>query len=329
MGIFNSKLETKWFPEFVEKEVPSLEGKTVVVTGTTTGLGFIFAKTTIEKGAEHLLLLNRPSERANQAEKELKELAGDKTTVEQISCDLQDFASVREAASQIKKKYNAIDVLCLNAGIMAFEDKATKDGYDVQMQTNHLSHFLLTKELYPLLKKAKELRGEARVVSHTSMSRTNPANMLDRKYLEKNGGNLGGDKDGWAMKGPKWDRYQQSKLANSAFSQELARRLESSGIKAVLAHPGYSSTNLQTTSKGMSGIMWTVNMGQTVEDGTMPLLSACYLPTENGDFWHPTQRSEFLGPAKKMPIDDLSKDPKNGKLLWEMSEEACGKFEIS
>lgn len=87
-------------------------------------------------------MLNRSSARAEAAQTTVKDVAdASKTTIDSIACDLQDFASVREAAATIKKNYSEVDVLCNNAGVMALPDKATKDGYDVQMQTNHLSHF--------------------------------------------------------------------------------------------------------------------------------------------------------------------------------------------
>ena len=116
-----------------------------------------------------------------------------------------------------------IDVLCCNAGIMAIHDEATKDGYDVQMQVNHLSHFLLAKELMPLLEKAAAKRHRARIITHSSSARFSPANMsgkLAAKYFGKNGGDLGGD-GGWG----RWMRYHQTKLANAVFAAELDRRL--------------------------------------------------------------------------------------------------------
>jgi NAD(P)-dependent dehydrogenase (short-subunit alcohol dehydrogenase family) len=194
MGVSSSKphfVESKWFTEF-EERLPSLEGKTVAVTGCTTGTGYIVARTAARKGAENVLLLNRPSERATKAEESLKS-EGTKSNIETIPCDLQDLESVKKAATAIKAKYGAIDVLCNNAGVMALEDKPTKDGYDVQIQTNHLSHFLLTKELFPLLKRAAELRGQARVAHHSSIARHSQGKNLEAKYFEKNGGNLGGD----------------------------------------------------------------------------------------------------------------------------------------
>ncbi|GKY97626.1 hypothetical protein MPSEU_000721000 [Mayamaea pseudoterrestris] len=329
-----SKPQTKWFPEFKEK-LPSLENKTIAITGCTSGTGFILARTSIEKGAKNVLLLNRPSERATKAEAELKTYVkeGSTTNIETIPCDLQDMESVKSAANQIKAKYEAIDVLCNNAGVMALEDMATKDGYDIQMQTNHLSHFLLTKELYPLLKRAKELHGEARVVHHSSIARYGAS--LKAEYFGKNGGNLGGN--GSTMQnhlfgGGRWERYHQTKLANSVFTAALKERFGDSGIKAVVAAPGVASTNLQTTSAQNGGMenLFIMKMSQSAEDGSMPLHAACFDPsTENGDFWEPGKFFKWYGPAVKVAWDKGSASESNRLLLWEESEKACGKFEVN
>jgi NAD(P)-dependent dehydrogenase (short-subunit alcohol dehydrogenase family) len=338
MGVSTSKphpIESKWFPEFEEK-LPSLEGKTVAITGCTSGTGLVVAKTCVKKQAKNVLMLNRSSDRATKAEEEVKTLVkdGQDTHVETIPCDLQDFESVREAARTIKSKYEAVDVLCNNAGVMALDDIATKDGYDVQSQTNHLSHFLLTKELFPLLKRAGELRGEARIVHHSSMARMGPP--LEAKYFEKNGGNLGGDGNSVFFGGAKWKRYHQTKLANTVMTVELAKRLEgtSTGIKAAVAAPGLAATNLQVTTAqtgGMSGSsMWIMRMAQSAEDGSMPILAACFDPsTSSGDMWEPSLRGKMVGPAVKVKHDKNSLDPEQGKMLWEKSEAAVGKFEIS
>jgi NAD(P)-dependent dehydrogenase (short-subunit alcohol dehydrogenase family) len=84
-----------------------------------------------------------------------------------IDCDLQDLASVKSAVDIIKSKYDVIDVLVNNAGVMALKDYATIDGFDIQMQTNIISHFFITKELFPLLKKSTG----ARIINHSSMAR--------------------------------------------------------------------------------------------------------------------------------------------------------------
>merc|ERR1719220_2740027 len=135
-------------------------------------------------------MLNRVSERAEEALLELRRRTEDADPqVDLLPCDLMSFAAVREAAQKLKEELGSsgLDVLCNNAGIMATKDEATVDGCDTQMQTNHLSHYLLTAEVWPLLEKAAELRGEARVVNHSSGARIGPP--LEKQYLEKNGGN--------------------------------------------------------------------------------------------------------------------------------------------
>mmetsp|Transcript_10044 Transcript_10044/g.36695 ORF Transcript_10044/g.36695 Transcript_10044/m.36695 type:complete len:256 (-) Transcript_10044:604-1371(-) len=210
---------TKWFPKFVAG-LPSMEGKTVVLTGTTTGCGKIASRVLLDKGAR-VICLNRKSERATKFLEDCRAAFPD-ATVDGVDCDLQSFQSVREAASQVKSMLGSegsIDVLCNNAGVMAMKDVATADGYDVQMQVNHLSHFLLTKELFPLISNAAAAKGEARIVNHSSIARSTPKKPLEAKSLEKEGGKLGGD-----GKMATWTRYQQTKLANCLFTYGLRDR---------------------------------------------------------------------------------------------------------
>eukprot|EP00587_Corethron_hystrix_P008076 CAMPEP_0113301888 /NCGR_PEP_ID=MMETSP0010_2-20120614/2924_1 /TAXON_ID=216773 ORGANISM="Corethron hystrix, Strain 308" /NCGR_SAMPLE_ID=MMETSP0010_2 /ASSEMBLY_ACC=CAM_ASM_000155 /LENGTH=337 /DNA_ID=CAMNT_0000155575 /DNA_START=6 /DNA_END=1019 /DNA_ORIENTATION=+ /assembly_acc=CAM_ASM_000155 len=337
MGVSSSKpldIASKWFPEF-EKNLPSLEGKTVCITGCTSGTGYIVARTAIRKNASNVVLLNRSSSRATKAEELLKEelkASSSCSNVETISCDLQDFESVKAAASAIKSKFESVDVLCNNAGIMALEDKATKDGYDIQIQTNHLSHFLLTNELFPLLKIAAETKGDARVCNHSSVARYGKD--LESKYFEKNGGNLGGNGSSVILGGARWVRYQQSKLANSVFSSAMTDRVDNiSGFKSVCAHPGLSATNLQTTTAqdgGMGSVgLWFMRMAQSQEDGSMPIIAACFDPsTTNGSFWGPSLRQQFIGPAKMFEYDKPSLNQASKNMLWEKSEAACSEFKI-
>eukprot|EP00055_Hartaetosiga_balthica_P009500 m.37979 g.37979 ORF g.37979 m.37979 type:complete len:333 (+) comp6771_c0_seq2:80-1078(+) len=318
----------KWFNAF-RAELPSMEGKTVVITGTTSGTGFIGAKAMGELGAR-VLLLNRPSERATSSLEKLKESAGEDHFV-QVDCDLQSFTSVRSAIDQVKSmcESSGIDVLCCNAGIMAVDDTATEDGFDVQMQTNHLSHFLLAKELMPLLEKAAETRGEARVMTHSSESRKRPSTPLEAKYYGKNGGNLGGNSASMFFSGAKWERYHQTKLANIVFSLALHEKLQAkhSKVKSLVVHPGLSSTSLQVKTTGMSLTGLIMSMSQSAEDGTMPLLHACCAnDVESGDFYGP---KGLTGPVVKLEPESLCTNPVSLATLWEASEEAIGdKFEI-
>ena len=180
-----SQIETKHLTSVLEQHTRSMKGKTVAITGTTSGTGYVCARELAKLGAT-VLLLNRQSARADEALAKLQSEVPD-GRFEAITCDLQDFDSVRAAAAEIKSRHNRLDVLCNNAGVMALPDQATKDGYDVQMQTNSISPFLLTKELFPLLKASDD----GRVVSHTSMARLGPPH--EAKYFSKSGGDLGGD----------------------------------------------------------------------------------------------------------------------------------------
>jgi len=329
------KIETKWFHDFASK-LPSLEGKVVLVTGCTSGTGFVAAQTMAKKGA-HVVMLNRKSGRAEEAEKKLLEEApGSKVT--SVECDLQSFESVRGCAEKLKAMFGdtGIDVLCNNAGVMALADEATKDGYDVQMQTNHLSHFLLTKELFPLLEKGAQMRGEARIVNHSSGARAQPNKVLDAKYLGKNGGNLGGNGSSMIFGGARWQRYHQTKLANAVFTLGLADRLTAanSKVKALVCAPGLASTNLQVTTNQNDGMSetWVMRYAQSAEDGTMPLLQCCAGEgVANGDFYEPTKKAMGMratGPPAKFDLEKICTKEESRKILWEESEKACGVFTI-
>lgn len=209
-----------------KEDLPSLAGKTVAITGTTSGLGYALARVAITKNAALVLLLNRESERSKKSGEELRKYldSGDntlpKTVIKTIPCDLMDLGSVKTAAEEVKravKSYGGLDVLCNNAGIMAFNDDRTKDGFDVQMQTNVLSHFLLTSLVYPSIKDAADKRGEARVVTQSSSAREFSSS-LDGKYFEKcDEGTLGGD-SAWFLtqvvfgKGGPWARCEYTNI---------------------------------------------------------------------------------------------------------------------
>lgn len=374
MGGFASKpsaydtpvdVPSKYFKDF-EATLPSMRGKTVVITGCTTGCGFVAARTMAHAGAD-VYLLNRPSERAVEAEKSIAMEAlnavssppasptrspaaggvgspsklvrslslGNGGVITSVDCDLADFDSVRRAASIVSRKCagSGVDVLCNNAGVMALPDVATKDGYDVQMQTNHLSHFLLTRELTPALEKAAELRGEARVVNHSSGARNIPRKGLEAKYFGENGGDLGGDGASMLFMGARWVRYGQTKLANAAFTVELDRRLRAKGskVRAVVATPGFAATNLQVTTAKSGGFhdAWIFKrMAQSAEDGSIPLLTCMASPgVESGGLYEPA-KMRLYGPAKKFALEKTSVDESAGAMLWEESEKAVGAFEV-
>ncbi len=322
-------IETKYLPEVLRNHSQDMTGKVVAITGTTSGTGYVCAREVAKKGAA-VILLNRKSDRSENALQKLRdEVPGGK--FDPVECDLQSFNSIRNAMERIKEKYESIDVLVNNAGVMALRDEATEDGYDVQMQTNVLSHFLITKELFPLLRKSKQ----ARIVNHTSMARL--GGPLASDYFEKKGGNLGGDgtaQENANFQGPRWERYHQTKLANCTFTYGLKQKLEKADIKNVLpllAHPGLAKTSLQVTTAadgGMDGNAAFMSMAQSAEDGAAGIIRAAMDPgVKPGDFFGPSGQG-WNGFPELLTPEDLLLDESNISVNWEGCEKAVGRFDI-
>jgi len=311
------QVPTEHLENTLKNHSQDMTGKVVAITGTTSGTGYVCAREVAKKGAT-VILLNRSSERA---ENSLAQLNKEVPTgnFDSIVCDLQNFDSVRKAMETVKSKYEVIDVLVNNAGVMALKDQATSDGFDVQIQTNVLSHFLVTKELYPLMLKSKQ----ARIVNHSSMARLGPP--LEAKYFEANGGNLGGDgteEENMNFKGPRWLRYHQTKLANAAFTYGLKNQFEKAGVSNVislLAHPGLALTELQVTTAadgGMDGNSDFMNQAQSAEDGATGIIRAAMDPeAKSGNFYGPTAGWKGF-PDLLTPEEELYSES-NIKINWE------------
>ena len=325
----SDQIETVHLNDVVSNHSKDMTNKVVVITGTTSGTGFVCAREVARKGAT-VVLLNRESERSAKALEELR-TAVPNGSFDPVTCDLQDFTSVGKATELIKARYNVIDVLVNNAGVMALRDQSTGDGYDVQMQTNVLSHFKITKELFPLLKKSTE----ARVVNHSSMARL--GGPLESEYYAKKGGDLGGDgteEENLSFQGPRWQRYHQTKLANATFTYGLMKKLEDAKITNViplLAHPGLAKTKLQVTTAGdggMDGNAEFMGMAQSAEDGAAGIIRASMDPdVKPGDFFGPSGEG-WRGFPELLTPEDLLLDDANIKTNWAGCEEAVGAFDF-
>ena len=334
MAYAKPNVPSKFYPKFVEA-MPDLTGKTFVITGTTTGTGNVAARTISSKGGR-VLMLNRKSTRSDSAQQEIA-AAYPNADVQTIECDLQSFASVQSAADRLQDLCaDGIYALINNAGIMAMPDEATADGFDTQMQTNHLSHFLLTRELFLLLEKGANTHGDARIVNHSSIARKGVPK-LDAKYLEANGGNLGGDGSNM-MWGGRWVRYGQTKLANAAFTAALHEKLtaSNSNVKALVAHPGWANTELQVTTDKQGGMTMGASflakfISQSPEDGTLGILNCAVLPeAKSGEFWGPgSGMMASKGEAKPFALETQYDNPATREMIWSKSCAAIGKdFEI-
>lgn len=306
--------------------LPDASGKVFAITGTTSGTGFVAARTVAECGGE-VLLLNRASPRVPEMLEKLQAAVPDGRFFP-IECDLQSFASVRRAAKAIVDHTATLNGLAHNAGVMGLPDEATEDGYDIQIQTNHLSPFLLTAILMPLLESAAEAQGDARIVSHSSFGRLHTENSgLEAHYFGPNGGKLGGNEIGF-MKGGCYYRYFQSKLANSVFTYGLAGKLNAQGskVRALCAHPGSADTELlnrmdlnffmRTLAKLMTLTM------QSAEDGAMGLLTGMLMPDAQSGVLYGPEDNGTRGKAVPVPPQPYETDPAAIEMLWRTSEAA-------
>jgi len=217
---------------------------------------------------------------------------------------------VRELAAA---RSEPLDLLVNNAGVMALPYRTTADGFERQFGTNHLGHFALTGLLLGAVQKA----GAGRVV--TLSSNEHKSGHIEFDDLQS--------RNGYAPR----KAYQQSKLANAVFGVELDRRLRAAGSSAIslLAHPGYSATNLQST--GPTGVMKRVMsvtnrvVAQGAEKGALPTLYAATAPdAEGGDYYGPDGFMEFRGNPTHVDVIDEAKDPEVARRLWEVSEELTG-----
>jgi NAD(P)-dependent dehydrogenase (short-subunit alcohol dehydrogenase family) len=233
-----------------------------------------------------------------------------------------DLDSVRKfAASQSTKP---IDVLLNNAGIMAVPFEKTKDGFESQMGTNHLGHFLLTELLLDAISKGTN----PRIVNVSSSAhRLGKLSSGDASEINKSEQNYS-----------PWTVYGNSKLANLLFTNELVRRLKiaNSNITVAVAHPGYANTNLQlVAATKRSGIRKSVELaitkfmniilGQSAAKGALPQIAACtWVDIQSGDYLGPRGLFESRGKPKKVKMNKSAQDIELAKRVWRTSEELIG-----
>lgn len=308
----------------------SPQGKCVAITGCTTGTGYWCAVAAARKGAACVLLLNRASDRAEAAEKAIKAEGG--ARVETVACDLQSYASVRAAAAKlnaIAAEFGGLDALVNNAGVMGVPDERTGDGFDVQMQTNHLSHFLLTKLAMPSLDAAAAARGEARIVQHSSGARgggrsdDGVGHLRPEFFAACEAGSLGGDGEPANFMAPCFNRYHQTKLSNSVFCVALHNKLQAAGskVKSLVGEPGVATTELAgnlVMGHIVSGndTSWTAGMAkmyptqQSAADGACPIMMCAFAAEAgSGDFYAPKDsigEGPMGGVTMGMPVKVLA-----------------------
>jgi hypothetical protein len=294
-----------------------LAGKTIIVTGGNSGIGFEAARAFAGRGAQLVLACRNPQKAGDAVDRLLAAHAD--AQVEVLPLDLASLASVRDFAKQFSERYPSLDVLCNNAGVMALPLRRTADGFEMQVGTNHLGHFALTGLL---LDKLLATPG-SRVVNVSSTAHKIGKLDLDDLNYEK--------RTYW-----KWAAYGQSKLANLYFTYELQRRLERAGVQGTLtaaAHPGYAATNLQFVgpqmmhSRFLERVAGLANriVSQPASMGCLPTVyAAVHADVEGGGYYGPDGFQEIAGHPKKVASTKRSHDAASAAGLWELSETLTG-----
>lgn len=299
------------------EQMPSQQGRRILVTGASSGLGLETAVALAAAGAEVIMACRNP-DKAGAALAEVRQRAPG-AKAELMTLDLADLASVRTFADACGRRFDRIDALCNNAGVMALPFQRTKDGFEMQIGTNHLGHFALTGLLLDLLKASPG----ARIVSLASNAhrwgmRLNP----DDLHFERQRYN-------------KWDAYGRSKMANLMFHFELDRRLRAAGLNlcAAAAHPGYAATNLMFVGPAQEGsrlghrLMQVGNalFSQSQAMGALPQLYALTMPdVQSGDYYGPDGWQQLRGHPRKVGCLRVARDPDRNRRLWEVSEQQTG-----
>jgi len=296
---------TKW----TAIDIPDQTGRTAVITGANTGLGFETAAALAARGARVVLAV-RNLDKGKQAATGIS-AAAPGAQVELQELDLTSLDSVRSAAAQLRSDHDRIDLLINNAGVMYTPKSNTKDGFELQFGTNHLGHFALTGLL---LDRLLPVAG-SRVVTVSSIGhRIRAAIHFDDLQWERRYGRVAA--------------YGQSKLANLLFTYELQRRLAPGGTTVALAaHPGGSATELTRNLPRLLAVAVPLvePLFQSAEQGALPTLRAATDPgARGGQYYGPDGFGETRGYPKVVASSAQSHDADLQRRLWAVSEELTG-----
>jgi NAD(P)-dependent dehydrogenase (short-subunit alcohol dehydrogenase family) len=291
-------------------DIPDQAGRTAIVTGANTGLGFETASALAGAGAT-VVLACRDVQKGGKAAARIREQAP-RGSVSVQRLDLASLASVREAAADLLASHPRLDLLINNAGLMMPPYGRTADGFELQFGTNHLGHFALTGLLLDRLLAAPD----ARVVTVSSMAHRFGAIDFDDLQWER----------GYRLMAA----YGRSKIANLMFTYELQRRLAQHGERAiaVAAHPGASATELSRHLLGPIQALSNVVEGVFVQGaamGALPTLRAATDPcVRGGEYYGPSGMFEMRGFPKLVGSSSRSRDVAVQGRLWQESERLTG-----
>jgi NAD(P)-dependent dehydrogenase (short-subunit alcohol dehydrogenase family) len=286
-------------------DAPPQSGRTALVTGATSGIGFETARALARRGAA-LVLPVRNAQRGEAVAERIRAAVPD-AEIALYRLDLTSLASVAEAAAAIREAHPRLDLLINNAGVMWTPFELTVDGFELQLATNHLGPFALTGLLLDRLLSTPG----SRVVTVSSL--------MHRIGARVNFDDLNFERD------YKPDRaYGQAKLANLMFTFALQRRLAAAGARtiATAAHPGWARTGLGHTSRRLRLI---VPLGQEPAIGALPTLRAAVDPAARGGaYYGPSRWFETRGVPAPARANARAREQDGQERLWEISEQLTG-----
>ena len=293
-----------------------LSGKTVFVTGGNSGLGQETGRAMAAKGA-HVILAGRDQAKLDEAVATIKADQPD-AKLETIICDLGSLDSVRACGAEARERFDAIDLLINNAGVMACPLGHTADGFERQFGTNHVGHFLLTKELMPLVEKGDDKR----IVNLSSRGHHMAPVDFDDPHFENREYN-------------EWASYGQSKTANVLFTVGLEKRFADKGVHSYAVHPGGIQTNLgRHMSEEQSAVLIeriTENdpdfSWKTIPQGAATQCWAATAPElegKGGVYCEDCHVAEVDDESATGGVRSYALDEANADRLWSMSEEMVG-----
>ncbi len=277
-----------------------MDGKVVLITGGTSGIGKAAATALAAMGA-NVIVTGRSKERGEGAVEEIRRESGSET-VSLMLADLGVQAEVRRLAEEFEERYDRLDVLVNNAGLVQSERTETSDGIETQLAVNHLAPFLLTNLLLDLLKKS----APSRIITVSSDGHRWGKMDLDdlqskRRYRA-------------------FPVYGMTKLANIMFTHELAERLEGTGVTANTLHPGGVNTNFGNNNSGLTTLLFRAfkPFMRSPEQGADTVIYLASSPEVEG------MTGKYLADRKVKAPSDAAYDETTRKRLWEASEELTG-----
>ncbi|MDB5971280.1 MAG: NADP-dependent 3-hydroxy acid dehydrogenase YdfG [Hydrocarboniphaga sp.] len=295
-------------PGWQMQDMPDQSGRLAIVTGANIGLGYEAALALARRGAK-VILACRSMPKAEAAVQRIR-IELPKADLQIAELDISDMDSVRHFASEFRREHARLDLLINNAGVMAIPRQLTRDGFEMQLATNHLGHFALTGLLLPCLNAAPH----ARVVAVSSMAARHASIAFD---------NLMGERGCRP-----WKAYNQSKLANLMFGRELQRRLARSGATttAVIAHPGSATTNLFASpgARIVKQVLMPLAsrlLFHAPDRGVLPILFAATSPdAQPGAYYGPDGFQEIKGEVAPACVPKAARDQPAASRLWKVSE---------